>query len=274
MVISNETVYRWREDTALWELIRKQPQRVVGDLLWDLKIDVGKYAVCTSIWNHSITKLTRQKEHFADLLDKKHKHLFPIAGNLCINLKDGTVIPRLRSHLFTFTTSCSYLPPTMRDTELQGKLMSVLNQIACDREEWVEYVQAVLGYSLTGETSSQAFFLWLGKHGSNGKGFLGRALKNVMGNFMQGIKKQVIINSGGYGNNSDSAESASPHTMALKHGRCGITTEITKGDSFKKRNDTQNYGRGRIFRETIAQRKGRFRNTNKVALPSERLPKN
>jgi phage/plasmid-associated DNA primase len=263
VVISDDEVHRWREDIAIWERVRKQPQRIVADTLWEHpeKIDVGKYTVATSLWNHSMTALTRPKEDFSDLLNKKCKNLLPIANNLCIDLRTGRTIPRKREHMFTFATKCTYIPPEQRDTLLQNKLIEVLMQICCERKDLLDYMQVAFGYSITGETNAQVFFLWLGKAGSNGKGFLGRALRNVLSNFLTGVKKQVIISSG---YSSESAEGPSPHTMALKEGRFAMTTEVIASDTFKIDSILRITGEDLISARGLHKEKEDFRTQDKL----------
>ena len=102
IVISDDAVYRWRQDITLWESVKKKPARIIGDMLYEIGIDVGRFSVCTSLWNHSITALTLPKEEFLDLLDKQHRHLLPVANNMCIDLRNCSSIPRTRDHMFTF----------------------------------------------------------------------------------------------------------------------------------------------------------------------------
>ena len=157
IVISDDRVFRWRSDIALWEEIKKKPARIIGDMLFAIDIDVGRFSVCTSLWNHSITGLTLPKETFIDLLDKQHRHLLPVANNNCLDLRTGATIPRTRDHMFTFSTSGAYIQAIDRDASLQAKLDSILFQIACERKHWVEYVQTAFGYSITGYTDAQVF---------------------------------------------------------------------------------------------------------------------
>ena len=235
IVISHSEVYRWREDKKIWEHVRRDPSRLIADQLWrDLRVDVGKSHIAASLWKHSITGLTQDKEMFHDVLDRKHKDLLPIADGKCIRLRSGEIIDRVRGHLFTYSLPVTYVKTDARDEKCVATLDTILTEIGAEQTGWVDHVQRVLGYSITGETHEQLFWVWWGKAGSNGKGFLGRMLSHVLGKrVMVGLRKQLFLESAGSRGGFDVTEGPSPHTMTLKKGRLGMVTECAPGDKMK-----------------------------------------
>jgi phage/plasmid-associated DNA primase len=102
--------------------------------------------------------------------------------------------------------------------------------IACEDKEWLSYFQKCLGYSISGETSAQVFFIWLGNMGSNGKGFLSRCMKAILTDaFFVVIKKSVIIHNP---NQNENTEGPSVETLKLKQERFALSTEIRAGEAF------------------------------------------
>ena len=129
--------------------------------------------------------------------------------------------------MFTFASESHYIPVAKRDEKLVRDLQKILLQIACEDEDLLKSLQSIMGYSLTGETSAQKFFIWLGSHGSNGKGLLGRAMIQVMGRFLKTVKKAIMIDSG----HQESMEAPNPELLKLKTGRLALTTEIQVTDT-------------------------------------------
>ena len=98
-------------------------------------------------------------------------------SNGTINLKTGELLKHDPADLLTIIVPIDY------DPEAKCPLwLSFLDQVTSGDAELVEYLQRAVGYSLTGDTKSQALFLLYGL-GSNGKSTFTMLIRRLMGNY-------------------------------------------------------------------------------------------
>ena len=57
-----------------------------------------------------------------------------------------------------------------------------MREISCDDSDWVDYLQRVMGYAMSGHVSEEKMFFWLGI-GANGKSVLGNIQGRLMGSY-------------------------------------------------------------------------------------------
>lgn len=97
--------------------------------------------------------------------------------NGTIDLKTGTLRQHNRNDLITKFTSIQY--------DAAGKAPvweAFLDKIFAGNQELISFIQRAVGYSLTGETSEQCFFMCHGT-GSNGKSTLFNVLNDILGDY-------------------------------------------------------------------------------------------
>lgn len=90
------------------------------------------------------------------------------AGNGIINLRTGELLPFDRQYYITRRTEINYNP----DAPEPKEFLKYMNDTSCGIQEWVDYMQLVLGYCITGCTNQEAFFVFHGETGQNGKSTL------------------------------------------------------------------------------------------------------
>ena len=232
IVCCDELFFEYNVSSTVWNEVKKNTDGIVGNSLFDrFKMNIP-ITTSRNILKYAIHRngFKQTKMEFSDQLDRKHKHLFPIANNKVIDLKTKIVSDRKQEHLFTFSSSVDYIQKENRDPEKETQMLEILLQIGCESEAWLSYFQTVLGYSITGSTDAQSFWVWLGPHGSNGKGFLQRIINSIIGNFFKSCNKALIVQT--KGQKSSNGEGPSPFMFDLKYGRFALLSETEQGDQF------------------------------------------
>lgn len=90
------------------------------------------------------------------------------AGNGIINLRTGELLPFDRQYYITRRTDINY----NLDAPEPEEFLKFIHDTSCGIQEWVDYMQLVLGYCITGCTNQEAFFVFHGATGQNGKSTL------------------------------------------------------------------------------------------------------
>lgn len=111
-------------------------------------------------------------EHNQDEFDQ-HDHLL-VVKNGVVNLRTGELGPHDRELYMTQSIPFDYIPdaPAPRWTRF-------LSEIMVERLELVDYLQVLLGYSITGSTDEAVLGVFHGS-GANGKSVLLNAIRHVM----------------------------------------------------------------------------------------------
>lgn len=111
----------------------------------------------------------------AQRFDRQH-HLFNVA-NGTLDLTTGRLRPHRREDLLTKLSSVIYDPDAKAP-----RFMAFLDETFRRDDEVIGFMKRALGYSLTGDTSEQCFFIPYGG-GSNGKGTILRIVAAVAGDY-------------------------------------------------------------------------------------------
>lgn len=98
------------------------------------------------------------------------------AGNGVINLRTGELLPFDRQLYITRRTEVNYDPNAPEPT----RFLQFLNEISGGNQEWIDYLQLALGYCITGCTNQEAFFVFHGETGQNGKSTLLKLLYETL----------------------------------------------------------------------------------------------
>lgn len=131
----------------------------------------------------------------------RHKYLFNVENGI-IDLKDGKLKQHDRElHLSKISNV------TFDETAECPVWLQFLNQIFKGDVELIDYMQRLVGYSLTGDISEQSMYFLVGG-GSNGKSTFVNTIKNLMGDYGLQTKSDTFIKKKDQGANNDIARLA------------------------------------------------------------------
>lgn len=153
-------------------------------------------------------------------------------GNCAINLATGEAIPHAPELLFRHKSSVQYDPNAQCPTWL-----AFLERVQPDPTVR-EYLQRVLGYSLTGRMDEHAIFIHVGP-GANGKTTFLEVVKAVMGDYGQKLDRDTLLSKSGSSNQipADIARMAGARLLAASEIPAGRkldderVKELTGGDT-------------------------------------------
>jgi len=137
--------------------------------------------------------------------------------NGALDLRNGTLLPARREDYIT-----KWAPVTFDPTAQCPVFLQFLREIMGENEELVAYLQRVLGYALTGDTSEQRTFFLYGT-GANGKSTLQGVYKALLG---WELCRQTPVETIMAGTNRSGA---TPELASLKGARVVMTTEVDEG---------------------------------------------
>jgi P4 family phage/plasmid primase-like protien len=232
---SNNYFYEYDDDIKLWKIItvddiitsmsiwithnvgryiaKKASNNKLVDELIDIKKKYTKYQYLKNVV--SFFKVSITDKDFTIKLDRTLNDHLPIRNNKIINLRDGTVRYRTQEDYFTYFCD---VEPTEEKSPLFNDFIS---QIMCNNKENIEYLQKILGYCISGETSSQCFYLFYGT-GSNGKSLLLKLLQKILNTAYKTSSKKIFINSG---------KDAGAELVDIKNARLLTFSETKKNDN-------------------------------------------
>ena len=97
--------------------------------------------------------------------------------NGVVDLRTGSLRPGRQTDRLTMMAGVPFDP-----SATCSRWLRFLDEVFAGNQELVDYIQRAIGYSLTGDTSEQCWWLWYGS-GANGKGTMIRALATAFGDF-------------------------------------------------------------------------------------------
>ena len=128
----------------------------------------------------------------------RNKYLFNVANGI-VDLKKGKLQPHDRELSITKIANVDY------DEKAKcPEWMNFLDQIFQGDKELIEYMQRLIGYSLTGEITEQIMVFLIGG-GSNGKSTFINIIKDLMGEYGKQAKSDTFIKKKETGANNDIA---------------------------------------------------------------------
>ena len=232
---SNNYFYEYDDVIKLWKIItvddvincmsiwithnvgryiaEKASNKDLVDKLIDIRKRYTKYQYLKNVVN--FFKVSVTDKDFTIKLDRTLNDHLPIRNNKIINLRDGIVRYRIQEDYFTYFCD---VEPTENKSDL---FKNFISQIMCDNKENIEYLQKILGYCITGETSSQCFYLFYGA-GSNGKSLLLKLLQKTLNTAYKTSSKKIFINSG---------KDAGAELVDIKNSRLLTFSETKKNDA-------------------------------------------
>lgn len=128
----------------------------------------------------------------------RHKYLFNVENGI-LNLKTGKLQPHDRELGLTKMTNIEF-----DENAKCPEWLNFLEQIFQGDKELIEYMQRLIGYSLTGEITEQIMVFLIGG-GSNGKSTFINTIKDLMGEYGKQAKSDTFIKKKETGANNDIA---------------------------------------------------------------------
>jgi len=154
-----------------------------------------------------------------------HPYLLAVANGV-VDLRTGALLPPDPT-LYLRTTS----PVRWDGLDAQApRWERFLDEIfqdkdPTDRAAIIGYLQRLLGYSLTGDTSDHHFSVWWGAAGRNGKGTILTVMGWVLGPLAGKVEKDVLVR-----RHNAASGAASPHLFDLKGKRFAFVDELSDGE--------------------------------------------
>ncbi|MDA1680327.1 MULTISPECIES: phage/plasmid primase, P4 family [Bacillus cereus group] len=192
---------RWRVDT------KKEIERITAKVLRSLSKSEDESEIK---WARMCERRNVRMNSIKDLMPlvpgaredfDSHKYLFNVANGM-VDLQTGQLRPHDREVYLSKITNVTF--------DEQAKCpewMKFLEQIFQGNQELMEYMQRLIGYSLTGEIAEQIMVFLIGG-GSNGKSTFINIIKDLMGDYGRQTKSDTFIKKKETGANNDIARLA------------------------------------------------------------------
>lgn len=140
-------------------------------------------------------------------------------SNGVVDLRTGTLRPGVRRDRISLTATVAF-DPAARSALWERALGSILVD-----EALIGFLQVAVGYSATGDTRRDAWFLAHG-HGRNGKGTLLNPIRRALGDYAAELPASVF----------DTRRDAAPYDLAVLPGRRFVTCSEA-GDTIRLHHD-------------------------------------
>ena len=136
-----------------------------------------------------------------------------------VDLRDGSIRPGRRADRITLSTSVAY-DPTAQSARWDQAIREILGD-----DDTIAFVQTALGYSATGETRRDCWFLGQGS-GRNGKGTIYHPVRRALGDYAAELPAAVF----------DARRDAAPYDLAVLPGKRFVVSSEA-GDTIKINHD-------------------------------------
>lgn len=207
-----------------WNSFDNYVHKVVEDFLEenvDKKSPLGKMARRSSGISEILT-LAKSKEclHVKSSDLDSNPYIIGVAlpseDTGCIDLTTGNMRKAIPSDLLMRKTFAIYEP-----SATCPKFKNFIQQIMSDDDEMIEFMQAMLGYTIFGHVKEQVLFFFLGS-GANGKGVLTKVIYHVLGDYATPIASALLKT------HAKNPNSPSPALQSLVAKRLVICSEFQK----------------------------------------------
>ncbi|KAA0888483.1 phage/plasmid primase, P4 family [Pusillimonas sp. ANT_WB101] len=174
--------------------------------------------------------------------------------NGVVDLRTGELLQHTPERLMSKITSVPY-----NVSAPCPNFQKFIFDVSKDRQEWVDYVQLALGYSLSGDMAMQKAF-FQGGQGSNGKSTLNNTLLKLLGTYAQRVPVQMLM----VARRKAGAVAPSPQMMNLPGTRIVFVTEAEDGNqlnegAFKNLVSTDPLPARNLFAKRIAEIRPQFK---------------
>lgn len=147
----------------------------------------------------------------------KEKYLFNCQNGI-LDLKQNIFLPHTSDSYITKLSSVTFDKNAKCDRWLQ-----FIAEIMQGDEESMKFLQKAFGYSLSGATDLECFFIFYGSTTRNGKSTCCETISHIFGDYASNVQPETI------GRNSKSGSAPSPDIARLKGARLVIMPEPERG---------------------------------------------
>jgi putative DNA primase/helicase len=181
--------------------------------------------------------------------------------NGTIDLQTGKLGPHRREDLITKLAPVEFDPTAPRE-----KWLAFLDKIMCSRTVMTDYLQKVVGYSLSGNTAEHVIFFLYGT-GANGKSTFLEALRATMGGYAQVMSPETLTR-----NKGGAAGKARGDLVRLKGARLVTTCEMEEGKRLAEGVVKQMTGGDTMIARALYSSEVEFMPTHKIFLATNHKP--
>jgi len=178
--------------------------------------------------------------------------------NGTVDLRTGQLLPHRKEDLITKIVNVDH-----DQTAECPRFLAYLRRVLANDEELINYVQRVLGYTLTGDMREHAFFILFGS-GANGKSLLLSILQFILGPYMKTAAPEVFLKRQHSGHPTEVAD--------LQGCRLVATHEVESGRAFNEALLKQLTGGDCIKARFMRQDFFEFQPTAKIVIQANTLP--
>ena len=146
------------------------------------------------------------------------KGYIAVSNRQVVNLKTGEVRERTKTDYFTQEIPVKYNPNSRSNL-----LDNTINQIMLYDKEKINFLQEILGYSITANCEEGKIFLFIGET-RGGKSILMNLLESTLGVFSTFLGKSVLVNT------TRTSDLPDPFIAELKNKRVGIINDMGQTD--------------------------------------------
>lgn len=195
---------RWRDspETEVMRTAKNTVKRMLQDALRRTgpEADEDQKWAFTSMQSKGVSAMVRlaaSEKIFASTMKDydRNKDLITVENGV-VDLKTGEIRPHCREDMMTTLSKVKY-DQTARAPRWEQFLVEIFN----GDTELVDFVHRAVGYSMTGHTREQAFFILHGG-GRNGKGRFIKQLMNVVGDLARTTSFRTFTVAGGQADSS------------------------------------------------------------------------
>jgi P4 family phage/plasmid primase-like protien len=178
-------------------------------------------------------------------------------GNGVLDLRSGKLIDGAAEQMISKGTYVEF------DPTAECPLFETYLKSSMPDQSMREYLQAIMGYSATGSTIEQAFFIHWGET-NNGKSVLMNILRELLGEHMGSASSKALVRSKGEKHSVEIADLAGPRFLQM--------SETAEGDHLEEATIKQITGGDRIAARKIAQSNQEWRIAGKIHILTNHLP--
>ena len=164
------------------------------------------------------------RERFVDSLNTSESFMIPTNSRTVIDLENMVTIPRTPEMRFSLESDFSLLDLSVPECAARvNRFNSFVLQVMQGNKEKTEYLQTILGYSLTGDHADRRLYTHLGV-GSNGKSSIDDCIKAALGSYHSIVRPGFVSKKMG-----QNSSSCSPDVIAVVHARFIACNETAHG---------------------------------------------
>lgn len=178
-----------------------------------------------------------------------------------LDLRTGEMLPASKDLLVVKTIGCEFSPDAT--APLWERFINTVTNRDTALEE---YLQKVVGYTLTGLCTEQCMFFLYG-HGQNGKGVFCETIKALFGDYAKTVPESLLVKTG-YAN----VGAASPEVAMLKGLRFALTPEVEEGATLAEARVKTLTGNDSLTARKLYRDPVNFQPTHKIVLCGNHKP--